>query len=51
MRLLLLISLITLCSCVHEAPYELKSPCVSEEGSGLEYHNPCVRKPINLRIV
>ncbi|MDP4709439.1 MAG: DUF2706 domain-containing protein [Rickettsiaceae bacterium] len=36
-------------SCTPSAPYEIKSPCVSIEGSDHTYGiNPCVRRPVNM---
>ena len=36
-------------SCTPTAPYEIKSPCVSIEGSEHTYGvNPCVRRPVNM---
>ena len=43
--------ILNLCSCTHQAPYELKSPCVSEEIDIIDNNNPCIRKPINRYIV
>ena len=52
MRILTLtIFLSFLSSCGHQPPYELKSPCVSEDTNRLDSYNPCIRKPINLYIV
>jgi hypothetical protein len=51
MRVLILILCVGLSGCVHQPPYELKSPCVSGDSDNLELNNPCIRKPINRYLI
>lgn len=38
-------------SCTPKPPYEVKSPCVSDESTNPWLRNPCIRRPINRDIV
>lgn len=51
MRVLILILCVGLSGCVHQPPYELKSPCASGHSDNLELNNPCIRKPINRYLI
>ena len=48
-KALFILSLFGILSCTPSAPYEIKSPCVSIDGSDYTYGvNPCVRRPVNM---
>ncbi len=44
-----ILTLLGVLSCTHNVPYEVKSPCVSVDGSDHTYGiNPCIRRPANI---
>jgi len=43
-----IIVILLLASCRPSAPYEIKSPCVSNEVVDKYGTNPCIRRPVNL---
>lgn len=43
-----IVALMGVLSCTPSPPYEVRSPCVSIDGSEHNYGlNPCVRRPVN----
>lgn len=43
----ILVILVSLNSCAPSAPYEIKSPCVSNDQNNSFIITPCPKKPIN----
>jgi len=45
----LVLIILMISSCTPKAPYEIRSPCVSNDTDNPYYRNPCTRKPLNGR--
>ncbi len=50
-KIILVYAAFMLSCCTHQAPYELKSPCVSNDTDNLSHYNPCIRRPINVNLI